>query len=306
MIDVCRRRPVGFLRNSAALKFLCQVRGCNFAIGDVAIDVFAGQMLAGFVEVDCPNDTALSQLAHDVIAFHVGIRIRGVRDLEGEPRQGDAGVFGARSHPVDACGVGRTVGVEPETGFADIGLGVGKAQSPESNVMPLTRTVIDCFLEANVLTTAKKIEGAERRCRIGRVGYECANHAQRACQAELIGLRPAGEYKGGAQLRQRARQHEIDGIAGQSIPGNCETRYAFTQENFKAHANDARQNNIGRYCVRDGQGQHGRQPAIGEFEDKNDEPDGEDAQSQDDCAAYQAFQQSHDRAPRQVIGVLSA
>ena len=30
-----------------ALTKRCQARGCNFTVGDVAIDVFAGEMLAG-------------------------------------------------------------------------------------------------------------------------------------------------------------------------------------------------------------------------------------------------------------------
>ena len=83
------------------------------------------------------------------------------------------------------------------------------------------------------------------------------------------------------KLLQRARKHEIDGVAGQSVSGNCEARHTFAQENFKAHANDARQNNIGRDSISDGQSQHRRQPAIREIEDKNNQPDGEDAQPQD-------------------------
>ena len=92
------------------------------------------------------------------------------------------------------------------------------------------------------------------------------------------GLRPAGKLKGSVKLLQRARQHEINGIAGQSVPGNCETRYPFALENFETHADDARQDNVGCYSTGDGQRQHSRQPAIRKSKDKSDQPDGKDAQ----------------------------
>src|ERR1700729_380664 len=157
---------------------------------------------------------------------------------------------------------------------------MGEAQSPESNVMAFTRAVIDRLLKADVLTAPKKIEGAEWCLRIGRVEYECADHAPGACQTEPIGLRPAGAFKGGFKLLPRARQHEIDRVAGQSVRGNCEARHTFAQENFKAGANDARQDDIGRYSISEGERQHRRQPAIRELKDKNDQPNGEDAKPQ--------------------------
>ena len=120
--------------------------------------------------------------------------------------------------------------------------------------------------------------------RIGRV-EECPDHAPGTYQTEPIGVRPAGTLEGRAKLFQRARQHEIDWIAGQAVPGNCEARYALARKDFQAHANDARQHNIGRYSIGDGQSQHGRQPVIGESEDKDDQPDREDAQPQDHGAA---------------------
>src|SRR6185437_1876639 len=107
--------------------------------------------------------------------------------------------------------------------------------------MALARAVVDRFLKTDILPAPEEIEGAERSRRIGRVQYEGPDHAPGTCQAEPIGLRPAGNPEGGVKLLQRARQHEIDGIAGQTIPGNRETRYAFARENFEAHANDARQ-----------------------------------------------------------------
>ena len=177
----------------------------HLAVGDVVIDVFASQMLAGLNRTDFRYDSAYSQLVDDVIALCVRIRICGMRDLECEPRYGDAGVLGARPDPMDACSIGRTVGVEPETRISEIGLGIGETQSPESNVMALSRAVIDRFLKSDVPgSRLKKIEGAERSCRIRRVANECADHAPGACQTEAIALRPACELKGGVKLLHRA------------------------------------------------------------------------------------------------------
>ena len=74
----------------------------------------------------------------------------------------------------------------------------------------------------------------------------------------------------------------------------------FAEENFKASPDDVRQHDIGRYSLIDGQSQHSRQPLIREPEDKNDQPDGEDAEPQDSCAADLAYQKSHDPAPCRV------
>ena len=49
------------------------------------LDVFTGQMLAGFIQIDLPESSARSQLVNDVIALRVRIRIRGVRDLKRQP-----------------------------------------------------------------------------------------------------------------------------------------------------------------------------------------------------------------------------
>ena len=108
---------------------------------------------------------------------------------------------------------------------------------------------------------------------------------QELAKPSRLGLRPAGKPKGRVKLLQRTRQHEIDRIAGQAVSGNRETRYAFARENFEAHANDARKDNIGRNPIGDGQSQHSREPAIRQSEDKDDQPDSEDAQPQDHGAA---------------------
>src|ERR1700683_4467137 len=121
--------------------------------------------------------------------------------------------------------------------------------------MPLAGAVIDRPLEADILTASKKKKRAERGCRIGRVEYKGADHAQRTYNAETIGLCPSAAPEGGAYLPQRACKQQIDRIAGQSIRGNCEPRHVLALENLEANADDAWQENIGRDRVGDGERQ---------------------------------------------------
>src|SRR6516165_4447233 len=79
--------------------------------------------------------------------------------------------------------------------------------------MALTRAVVDRFLKTNILTAPKKIESAERSCRIGRVEYECPDHAPGACQTEPIGLRPAGKLKGSVAPVRSERQARLSHLA---------------------------------------------------------------------------------------------
>jgi hypothetical protein len=87
------------------------------------------------------------------------------------------------------------------------------------------------------------------------------------------------------KLLERAYKHEIDWITGQSIAGNCEARHAFALKDFKAHPNGPRKDNISCDSISKGQGQHPRQPAVRNIEDKNDQPNTKDAQSEDQQAA---------------------
>jgi hypothetical protein len=210
--------------------------------------------------------------------------------------QGEAGIFGARSDPENVFIVRWPVGVQPEAGHSYCCFDTRGALGPKSNMMALARAVINCLLETDVLATSEQIKGAKRGGRIGRVEYECSDHAPRACQTQPIGLRPAGNRKGGMKLLACAYKHDIDGVTGQSVAGNCEARHAFTLQDFKAHPNGTRQDDISRDSIGEGQGQHPRQPTVRNFEDKNDQPDTKDAQSQDQQAAQYAFQQSHDLA----------
>ncbi len=72
------------------------------------------------------------------------------------------------------------------------------------------------------------------------------------------------------KLLERAYQHDIDGITGQSVAGNCKSRHMFALEDFKAHANGAREDDISGGSISEGDSQNRWQPAIGKSEDKND------------------------------------
>jgi hypothetical protein len=67
-------------------------------------------------------------------------------------------------------------------------------------------------------------------------------------------------------------------------------------EDFKAHPNGPREDNIRRHSISKGQSQNRWQPAVRKPEDKNDQPDTKNAQAKDEQPAQQAFQQSHDLA----------
>jgi hypothetical protein len=59
----------------------------------------------------------------------------------------------------------------------------------------------------------------------------------------------------------------------------------FALEDFKAHANGTREDDIRPDCVSEAQGQNPGQPAVGKFEDdKDDQPDAEDAQRENQQA----------------------
>src|SRR5271154_5228886 len=108
------------------------------------------------------------QLRDDVIPLGIGVGVGGMSDLEREPGQGETGILGAGSDPIDACGFRRPVGVEPEARGAQRLVRARDAQCPEPDVMALARTVIDRLLEADVLAAPEQIEGTERSGRARR------------------------------------------------------------------------------------------------------------------------------------------
>ena len=84
------------------------------------------------------------------------------------------------------------------------------------------------------------------------------------------------------KLLERSYKYEIDGITGQSVAGSCKAWHPFALEDFKAHPNNAREDNIRRDSISEGQSQNGWQPAVRKSEDKNDQPDTKDAQPEDE------------------------
>ena len=170
-----------------------------------------------------------------------------------------------------------------------------ETQSPKANVVALSRAVIDCLLEADVLAAAVKIEGAERGGGIGRIQQERPDHAPRAGHVQPVGDRPAGGRKGALQLLHRSDQHDIDGVAWQPVAGDGEPRHALALEDLKAHPDRARQDEIRRNSISERQSQNCRQPAVGQSEDEDDQPYAKDAQRHDEQTPQQADQHSHDR-----------
>ena len=108
------------------------------------------------------------------------------------------------------------------------------------------------------------------------------------------------------QLAQRADEHEIDGIAGQPVAGDGVARHPLALEDLEAHANGARKDDVGRYCVGGSQREDPRQPVVGKLEDdEHNQPDAEDAQCQHEQALQEAFQRSQ-HPPAMVFSVMSA
>ena len=124
-------------------------------------------MLLRPIRDDVLDRAFILQRRDNVIALDIGIRIRGVRDLECEPGEGKSCVPGAGSDPDRWLVVGRAVGVAPEAGGPDGGFGALEAQRPKANVVALAWAIVDGLLEPDVLPASEEIEGAERRGRLG-------------------------------------------------------------------------------------------------------------------------------------------
>ena len=99
------------------------------------------------------------------------------------------------------------------------------------------------------------------------------------------------------KLPHSADQGEIDGITWKPVRGNSETWDTAALENFQAHANRARKNNIGGKTVSHAQGQNPREAAVDPSEDKYDKPDAEQAEAQN----RHALQYASYKSPLQTI-----
>jgi hypothetical protein len=77
---------------------------------------------------------------------------------------------------------------------------------------------------------------------------------------------------------ERAYERNVDGVTGQSIARNRETRHKFGLKNLKADSNGAWEDNVRCNSISEAQGQNPRQPVVRSFENyKYDQPDAEDA-----------------------------
>ena len=146
-----------------------QARCGDFAVGDVVVDARGGEPLARLIDIDVADDATLLEFSDDEIALGVRVGIGGVRHLKCQPREREAGIFGAGSDPQDLAMVRRAILIQPKAHPAQHGLGALEAQRPKAHVMTPARAVVDGFLEADILAAAIKIERAERRGRVGPV-----------------------------------------------------------------------------------------------------------------------------------------
>jgi len=103
------------------------------------------------------------------------------------------------------------------------------------------------------------------------------DHAPRACHSQRVSLRPSCSCEGRSKLLQRAHQHEIDGITGQTVASGRVARDMPALQDFEAQANGTWQNDIGRETVGDAQRQNPGQPVVSKSkDDKDDQPNTRD------------------------------
>lgn len=205
-------------------------------------------------------------------------------ELEGEFGEGEARVSRSGADPERGAINGRTVGVEPEVRIVQRLFVPLQAQRPEADVMAFARAHVDRLLEADILSAPEQKERAERRGGVGPVEHERYGHAPGAGQIERRGFRPARCEKGGAQFAEFAHKDDVDRVSRKSIAGEGEARHALSLQDFQAHADDARQEHIGRERIHQAQRQNCRHSRVGEAENEDDQPDAQGAQRQDSQA----------------------
>ena len=92
-------------------------------------------------------------------------------------------------------------------------------------------------------------------------------------------------YAGPEPPRGYTLEHEIDGVTRQPVAGNREPRHTFALEDFEAHANGAREDNIRCNSISEAQCQNPGEPAVRKFEDHEyDQPNAEYAQPENQQA----------------------
>jgi len=167
------------------------------------VDMFDLEVLARAIGRDLGDDLGVGKLGDNELALGIGIVIGGVRDLERELGEREAGILGAGADPGDAGVVERAAAGAPEARRSERRFGMLQAQAPKPDVMAPPRTIVDALLKADILAAAKQVERAERRRRIGPVEQEGPHHAPRASHVQPIGDRPTGGSEGRFELAPR-------------------------------------------------------------------------------------------------------
>src|SRR6202035_668853 len=88
-------------------------------------------------------------------------------------------------------------------------------------------------------------------------------------------------------------EDEVDRVARKSVASDGEARHALALQDLETHADDARQEHIGRERIDETQRQNCRQPAVGEAENEDDQPDAEGAQREDGQAPTDEREKPH-------------
>lgn len=239
------------------------------------------------------DHAATAQFIDDEIPLGIGVGIGCMRELEGEPRQREAGIAGRRSDPQGEIMLIRRVVIEQDVERACIRQRSRSILRPEANMMALAWAVAYGLLKPDILTPTEEIERAEGRPRIGSVEHERLGHAPRAHKIQFICFLPTRPGKCGAELTERAGKCKVDRIAGEPVSGDGETRHMLAPENLQAHADRTWKNNVGGDPVCDAERQYGWCSMVHELEDIDDEPNAERANRKDGYALHKADHDPH-------------
>jgi hypothetical protein len=174
-----------------------------------------------------------------------------------------------------------------------------EAEGPKTDVMALTRAVIDGLLETYVLPSPKEIESAERCGGIGGVQQKRSYHSPRACHPQTVGRGPTRCCKGFAELLKSADEDEIYRIAGQTISGGRVSRDKSAMKNLQAHSDHIWQNNIGSQAIRKTHRQDPWKSVVRSIENDEDyQPNANYAQKENQNPLAKARQQSQNTFSR--------
>ena len=158
-----------------------------------------------------------AQFAHDVVALGVGVLVGRVRDLERQAGQPEPGVARAGADPRHVGARRRHVGVEPEARRIDI-LELLQARAPKSArggvCADCRRSPSESRCPGRGRTETASRTGPPDRARSSTNAFTMRHELPKA---QPIGLHPADGGERGAQLVERADEHEVDGIGRQSV-----------------------------------------------------------------------------------------